>query len=96
MNLFFLTPAFADVEAAVSWYEQQSAGLGQAFEDALNEKIAQILEAPTFFMEREAGVRWAKLQRFPYQIYYRIESDMIFVMAVLHEKRHPDTWKERQ
>jgi hypothetical protein len=28
-------------------------------------------------------------------VIYREEADAIYVIAVMHEKRHPDYWKER-
>jgi toxin ParE1/3/4 len=39
--------------------------------------------------------RRINLNRFPYAIIYRPDGDDIYVIAVMHEKRHPDYWKHR-
>ncbi len=33
--------------------------------------------------------------RFPYGVYYKVESDHISVIAVYHGKRDPAGWKSR-
>jgi hypothetical protein len=29
-------------------------------------------------------------------VYFTLESDLITVLAVLHMRRHPDTWKRKR
>ncbi|MCZ6674550.1 MAG: type II toxin-antitoxin system RelE/ParE family toxin [Verrucomicrobia bacterium] len=36
------------------------------------------------------------LARFPYGIIYRIDDDVIYVVAVMHLKRNPGYWKNRK
>ncbi|HRU71636.1 MAG TPA: type II toxin-antitoxin system RelE/ParE family toxin, partial [Kiritimatiellia bacterium] len=36
------------------------------------------------------------VHRFPYGVLYSIESDGIFVLAVMNLHRDPDYWKRRQ
>jgi plasmid stabilization system protein ParE len=40
-------------------------------------------------------VRRALLNRFPYSIYFAIGDSETEVIAVLHQHRHPNTWKSR-
>jgi plasmid stabilization system protein ParE len=40
-------------------------------------------------------VRRAPVRRFPYSIFYRIESDQVLVLAAFHGRRHPRVWRER-
>lgn len=86
--------AQADIREAALWYESRRPGLGSEFTlrfDALVERIAQ---NPLQFPEIGSGVRRALLQRFPYAIYFLVAADPV-VIAVLHQRRHPDTWKQR-
>ncbi|MBI4528688.1 MAG: type II toxin-antitoxin system RelE/ParE family toxin [Deltaproteobacteria bacterium] len=86
--------AQADIRAAALWYESRRPGLGSEFTlrvDALVERIGQ---NPLQFPEIGSGVRRALLQRFPYAIYFVVAARLV-VIAVLHQRRHPDTWKQR-
>jgi plasmid stabilization system protein ParE len=40
-------------------------------------------------------IRRAKVQKFPYNIYYRIGADRMEVIAVVHGRRDPSAWKGR-
>lgn len=42
------------------------------------------------------GVRRSLTHRFPFGIYYRVEQDMIIVIAVMHGSRDPNQWKNRK
>jgi len=33
--------------------------------------------------------------RFPYSMTYSIENDFILIIAVAHQNRNPDYWKDR-
>jgi plasmid stabilization system protein ParE len=86
--------AQADIREAALWYESRRPGLGSEFTlrfDALLERIAH---NPLQFPEIGSGVRRALLQRFPYAIYFVVTASPV-VIAVLHQRRHPDTWKQR-
>jgi len=87
--------AQADIREAALWYESQGPGLGSEFTlrfDALVERIAQ---NPLQFPEIGSSVRRALLQRFPYAIYFVVAACPV-VIAVLHQRRHPNTWKRRR
>lgn len=86
--------AQADVRDAALWYEDRRPGLGSEFIlhfDSLLERIAQ---NPLQFPAIGTDVRRALLRRFPYAVYF-VVVDRPVVIAVLHQHRHPDTWKAR-
>lgn len=97
MNLpLIITPdAEADLAEAKGWYEQKRVGLGQEFllcvEAALN-SISRMPEAAT---EVCPGVRRVIVRRFPYGVFYRLDSDQIAILAIYHSKRNPRGWQER-
>lgn len=39
--------------------------------------------------------RRLNLKRYPYGLIYRQRDDGIYLIAVAHERRHPDCWKHR-
>ncbi|HEX5718591.1 MAG TPA: type II toxin-antitoxin system RelE/ParE family toxin, partial [Thermoanaerobaculia bacterium] len=63
--------------------------LGRTFE--------RIVENPAQFpIVRRRTVRRALLQTFPYHVYFDLRDHQVIILAVYHERRHPDTWKRRR
>jgi plasmid stabilization system protein ParE len=83
------------VQVARDWYERQRAGLGDAFTDAVDDFLVRIGAMPELYGVVLRDVRRGKLRRFPYLVYYRVLSDRIEVIAVLHSGRHPRVWQSR-
>jgi toxin ParE1/3/4 len=81
-------------EAALR-YEREREGLGFRFEAQVNTVFARLLDNPFQFPVIEQTVRRALVRDFPYAVFFTTEADLITVMAVLHLRRHPDTWKRR-
>ncbi len=92
-----LPEARFDIIETIAWYNEQQAGLGKRFRNALSETIALIREQPMLFAERYRSVRIAPLKKFPYLVYYLFDEPQqrIVVIAVLHGGRNPEAWKER-
>jgi toxin ParE1/3/4 len=88
-------PARLDAEEAASWYERRRPGLGLRFLDELDDALKRVAEAPFQFPVIHGAVRRALLHRFPYSVYFLAGDEQLEVIAVLHQHRHPDTWKNR-
>ena len=84
-----------DVEAAFHWYEGQRPGLGREFLDQLRFTYDRIGEGPLKYQELRSGIRRALVRRFPYTVYFAVESNIIAVVAVLHTGRDPAEWQRR-
>ena len=71
----FLRPeAGQDLASARDWYDQQRAGLGDEFLDALAlalRVLARDPELPRFYHQK---FRRVMLRRFPYKIFYQVVS----------------------
>lgn len=87
--------AQTDLLEARDWYEQQGPGLGDGFAEAVDEMFARIEEMPELYAVMLRDVRRGKLRRFPYVVYYRVLTDRIEVIAVLHGSRDPKVWQDR-
>jgi toxin ParE1/3/4 len=95
LPLIIRPEAELDIESSAVWYETQRPGLGSRFLDRLNEVFARITENPLQFPQLETGVRRALLPRFPYGIYFVPKPKRVIILAVLHLRRRPETWRGR-
>ncbi len=87
--------AQADLLAARDWYERERSELGEAFADSFEALVVRIEAMPELYAVVLRNIRRGKLHRFPYLVYYRVLSDRIEVMGVLHVSRDPRVWQER-
>jgi plasmid stabilization system protein ParE len=82
------------IEAALS-YDLAKAGLGDLFLDDIQHAIDTVREYPELGESVAYGFRRILLRRFPFSVIYLVESEEIAVVAVAHQRRHPDYWKGR-
>ena len=87
--------AHLDLEEAANWYESRRPGLGLRLLDEIDYVMKRIAAAPLQFPTIRSGVRRALLKRFPYSVYFVAGDEQVEVIAVLHQHRHPDTWRNR-
>ena len=94
----FHPAANRDVNAAARHYDEARAGLGDAFLDAIDEKLA-IAARIAMPGTRVPGIADEMVRRiflsprFPYQLVLVIDVDV--VLAVAHLRRRPDYWRKR-
>ena len=93
--LLFTASAEADVEEAFQWYEAQRPGLGAVFRHSLDIAIEAVESTPEAYAVVHRNTRRFLLPKFPYGLYYRLLDDCILVVACIHAKRHPRTWRVR-
>ena len=97
MTLKFHIRARFDIIQAVAWYEDHKKGLGKRFNKSLIAAFKHIADSPLQFPITFEDFRKARIDRaFPFSIIYIIDEDTIYVIAVAHDKRDPDYWKERK
>jgi plasmid stabilization system protein ParE len=93
--LFIRPEAERDLAEARDWYEEHRGGLGHEFLIAVEDILGRISESPKSYAVVYRGVRWARLRRFPYLVYFRVTNTSVEVLAVLHGSRHPRVWRSR-
>ncbi len=81
-----------DLAAGFGYYEEQSKGLGDRFLDAVDSSFDAIERYPEMFARVHGEVRRAIVSRFPYAVFYRVESKRVVVLTVLHTARDPKLW----
>ncbi len=85
-----------DLAAAFGYYEAQTVGLGEQFLVAVTSAFEAIGRYPEMFSKVHGEVRRALVSRFPYAVFYRVESKRIAVLTVLHTARDPRLWPQGQ
>ena len=95
LPVVFRPEAAVDVIEARKWYDNQQAGLGDDFRNALANIVGRIQSMPRMYVIAVENVHRAKLRRFPYLLYYRVLENRIEVLAVLHSSRDPRLWRQR-
>ncbi|MBI3932965.1 MAG: type II toxin-antitoxin system RelE/ParE family toxin [Acidobacteria bacterium] len=88
--------AEAEVVANERWYAQRSPSVATAFLAEVDQAIARIGETPETWPRYRRGTRRFILRRFPFSVVYRIDGDVVYVVAVAHAKRRPEYWRRRK
>ena len=89
MRVRLTAAAVGDIEQARNWYEKRRPGLGVTFITRVDEAIQSIGANSQVYQQIHRDVRRARLRRFPYGLYYRVEDDESVVLACLHFRRDP-------
>jgi plasmid stabilization system protein ParE len=89
MKLSYHGAVRREVEEACDWYDERKDGLGDEFFQELEALLARIGENPQAFPLASEGRRKGRLSRFPYAVYYRVLTDRVRILAVVHDRRHP-------
>lgn len=85
-----------DIIQAREWYEARLSGLGDRFVAAVRLALRQAAQWPNAgapVRHDDAGrpvERRVTTARFPYAIRYRVVDERLVVLAVYHQRRHPE------
>jgi len=91
----FRRAAHAEFIEAAAWYESQRPNLGVEFISEIDRCVALVAEQPQIYVVVYKGIRRITAKRFPYNVYFRVESQRIVVLAVFHGSRDPTIWQRR-
>lgn len=92
-SVSFFPAARNELRDAVDYYNDQYAGLGYEFGAEVRRTIARILRFPSAWPLLSSNTHRCLTNRFPYGVIYQFTDKELFVVAVMHLKRRPDTWK---
>ncbi|MEP6913329.1 MAG: type II toxin-antitoxin system RelE/ParE family toxin [bacterium] len=94
MRVKFHPAARAELREARRWYYERSPLSATAFAHVVDDAVAGIGKSPTQYPLAEHRTRKLVLQRFPFNIFYLSDSEVVIV-AVAHQKRRPGYWSSR-
>ncbi len=88
-NIKILSEAEADLENGKLFYEKQEQGIGEYFWDSLISDIESLIIYAGVHIKEHGYYRMLS-KRFPYSIYYDVNDNTVYVIAVLPERRNPN------
>jgi plasmid stabilization system protein ParE len=65
------------------------------FDNEVRRVVDLLLVLPKLGTPGGRGTRAIPLRRYPYSLHYRLERDMIRILAVAHHSRRPGYWAKR-
>jgi toxin ParE1/3/4 len=80
---------------AANYYDQQDEGLADQFRIMIRKKIEKVLINPLMPYCFYHECRRIKTDKFPYFLIYRVNDDLLQIIAVMHTSRRPGYWKDR-
>ena len=83
----FLSPAEIEMFDAAAYYEARVPKLGNDFISIIEIAVLDLSDDPEKWPIIDKGIRRRILPRFPYSILYKIDSDEIIIVAIMHQKR---------
>ncbi|MBN1607673.1 MAG: type II toxin-antitoxin system RelE/ParE family toxin [Polyangiaceae bacterium] len=90
-----LPDAADEALVAAEWYRRRSAKAAAAFQHEIRSAFDRIQQSPETWPRHHHGTRRVLLHRFPYEVVYRIFSEVILVVAIAHCRRRPGYWRKR-
>ena len=65
------------------------------FDNEVKRVVSLLLTLPKLGTPGARSTRSIPLRRYPYSLHYRLESDLIRILAVAHHSRRPGYWAKR-
>ena len=84
-----------DLSAAIDHYETVSPSLANQFREHANQRLDDISDRPESFAVDVPPIRFARVERFPYVIFFVPYERFVSILAVVHGSSDPRKWRER-
>ncbi len=97
MSCKVVVKPLAEQDAAIAhdYYESLAEGLGGRFLDEPGYVFALIEEHPKMYQEVLPGIRRALTHVFPYGVFYALEENTAFVIAIVADMQDSTRWQSR-
>ncbi len=95
MEVLVRPAAASDINEAYVWYARRRPELGDEFLAATQSALERIRTFPARGSIVHRDTRRIFLERYPYQLLYRIQDDVAIVVACMHLRRDPSRWQSR-
>jgi plasmid stabilization system protein ParE len=97
MNVSLSEEALADAEQAADWYIEQDAWpAAVALQVEISQALARLASEPGLGTPGPEGTRILPVHRFPVSLVYRVQGDVVRVVAVAAQRRRPGHWSGRR
>ena len=85
-----------DLAGAIAYYEQISPALANRFRENIDRRLSEIAERPQSFPMDTPPVRLARIDRFPYLVFFVAKTNFVSVLAIAHGSAEPGKWRDRE
>jgi plasmid stabilization system protein ParE len=90
-----LPEAEQEFREAFFWYFERSPTAADAFRSVVFEAINALEERADMWPTSQDGLHYCVLSRFPYTVWYDLHGAKASVLAIAHQHRRPEYWKNR-
>jgi hypothetical protein len=96
MNVGFHALAREELDQAILYYEGRLVGLGIDLLEEVQRVSTRLQQNPELGgLYGSSEVRFARCRRFPYVVYYLVQPQLLWIVAVAHQSRRPGYWLPR-
>jgi toxin ParE1/3/4 len=95
LRVELLSIAEREIQEAMDYYNLQSEGLGFEFALEVIDTTKRIASYPLAWTALTSRSRRCRTKRFPYALVYQVREDFILIVALMHLRRDPESWKAR-
>jgi toxin ParE1/3/4 len=96
MEFVFHNDAEDEFYASIKYYNNERPGLGFEFANEINNTMHRISLYPDTWSFVSKNVRKCPVNCFPYALLYSQHDNKIIIIAVMHLRREPGYWENRQ
>jgi hypothetical protein len=94
VNVVFSSFFKQELLHAESRYAKISERLGDDFHERVKEAVRAVIKWQGGDYVGPHGFPCRRCRPFPYLLYYQIEGDTLYVLGVVHERRHPEDLRQ--
>ena len=95
MKLEFHPEAELELIGAALYYDGEVPGLGERLEKEVRRATDLLLQHPEIGAPVDLERRQFVLARFPFNLIYTAADEVVWILAVAHQKRRPGYWRSR-
>jgi plasmid stabilization system protein ParE len=70
--------------------------LSNRFRKSVDKRLDNITQNPELFPFDVSPIRFAKIGRFPYLIFFVVKPEFISIIAIVHGAADPNKWRSRK
>ncbi len=97
IEVAFHPEARSEYLEALERYLDLSERVGRSFQQEVDRSVELVESGPEQWPIFEDPVRFIRLRRFPYLLYYeRVDAAVVQILAVAHGSRRPGYWRRRR
>lgn len=95
MKVSIHSEAEEEITQAAVTYAANDPNVGKRFLDLVAANLAEIARNPKAYQQIDPQHRRKVIFGFPYSIFYSYTNDLIRILAVTHQRRESNYWKDR-